>query len=116
MHHIFIKNIKLGVMCSPLIGSNGRMWRYPGDRLPAPVSLRLTPPSGFSSISRYRAGPFGPVVPLRVILAPTAPDSALRLADALAAAEPVDHILGDGLVKALPVLLGNKDSGKHGGM
>lgn len=53
---------------------------------------------------------------LGVILAPTAPDSAVRLADALAAAEPVDHVLGDGLVEALPVLLGNEDSGEHGGM
>lgn len=53
---------------------------------------------------------------LGVILAPTAPDSAMRLTDALAAAEPVDHILVDGLVEALPVLLGNEDSGEHGGM
>lgn len=51
-----------------------------------------------------------------VILTPTAPESALRLADALAAAEPVDHILGDCVVEALPVLLGNEDSGEHGGM
>lgn len=49
-----------------------------------------------------------------VILAPTATDSAMRLADALAAAESVDHILGDGVVEALPVLLGNEDSGQHG--
>lgn len=92
------------------------MWRYSRDRLSAPVSLWLTPPSRFSSISWHRAGPFGPVVPLGVVLAPTAPDPALRLTDALAATEPVDHVLGDGLVKALPVLLGNEDSGKHGGM
>lgn len=51
-----------------------------------------------------------------VVLAPTAPDPALRLADALAAAQSVDHVLGDGLVKALPVLLRDEDSGKHGGM
>lgn len=51
-----------------------------------------------------------------VILAPTAPGPALRLTDALAAAEPVDHVLGHGLIEALPVLLGNEDSGKHGGM
>lgn len=92
------------------------MWRYSRDRLPAPVPLPLTPPSRFSSISRHRAGPFGSVVPLGVVLAPTAPDAALRFADALAAAEPVDHILGDGLVEALPVLFGNEDPGKHGGM
>lgn len=53
---------------------------------------------------------------IRVVFAPTAPDPALWLADALAAAEPVDHVLGDGLVEALPVLLGNEDSGKHGVM
>lgn len=51
-----------------------------------------------------------------VILAPTAPDPAMWLADALTAAEPVDHVLGHGLVEALPVLLGNEDSGEHGGM
>lgn len=50
-----------------------------------------------------------------MILAPTAADPALWLADALAAAESVDHVLGHGLVEALPVLLGNEDSGKHGG-
>lgn len=54
-------------------------------------------------------------MPIRVILAPTAPDTTLRLADALAPVEPVDHVLGDGVVKALPVLFGNEDSGKHGG-
>lgn len=53
---------------------------------------------------------------LRVVFAPAATDPALWLADALAAAEPVDHVLGDGLVEALPVLLGNEDSGKHGSM
>lgn len=103
-------------MGSPLIGSDGRMRRYPADRLPAPVFLRVIPSSGFSSISGHRAGSFGPVVPLGVIFAPTAPDSALRLADALAATDPIDHVLGHGLVEALPVLLGDKDSGKHGGM
>lgn len=51
-----------------------------------------------------------------MILAPTAADPALWLSDALAAAESVDHVLGHGLVEALPVLLGNEDSGKHGGM
>lgn len=51
-----------------------------------------------------------------MVLAPTAPHSALRLADALAAAQPVDHVLGDGIVEALSVLLGDEDSGKHGGM
>jgi len=56
------------------------------------------------------------MAPLRVILAPTAPDSALRLTDALAAAEPVDYVLGDGVVEALPVLLRDEDSGEHGGM
>ena len=53
---------------------------------------------------------------LGVILAPAATDPALRLADALTAAEPVDHVLGDSLIEALPVLLRNEDSGKHGGM
>lgn len=56
------------------------------------------------------------MAPLGVILAATAADPALRLADALAAAEPVDHVLGHSLVEALPVLLGDEDSGKHGGM
>lgn len=51
-----------------------------------------------------------------VVFAPTSPDPALRLADALAAAEPVDHVLRHGLVEALPVLLGDEDSGKHRGM
>lgn len=91
------------------------MRRFPRDGLP-PVSLRLTPPSRFPPIPGHRAGPFGPVVALRVILAPTAPDSAMGFADTLAAAELVDHVLGDSLVEALPVLLGNEDSGKHGGM
>lgn len=103
-------------MCLPLIGSDGGMRRYPSDGLPrVPVSLSVTPSTRFS-ISGHRAGPFGPVTAIRVILAPTAPDPALRLADALAAAESVDHVLGHGLVEALPVLLGNEDSGKHGGM
>jgi len=51
-----------------------------------------------------------------VILAPTAPDPGVRLADALAAAESVDHVLVHGHVEALPVLLGDEDSGEHGGM
>lgn len=103
-------------MCSPLIGSDGGMRRYPRDGLPhASVSLCLTSASGFS-ISGHRAGPFGPVVPLGVILAATAPDPALRFTDALAATETVYHVLGHGLVEALPVLLGNEDSGEHGGM
>lgn len=51
-----------------------------------------------------------------VVFAPTSPDPALRLADAFAAAEPVDHVLRHGLVEALPVFLGNEDSGKHSGM
>lgn len=104
-------------MCSPLIGSKRRVCRYPGHGLPyAPVFLCLTSPSRLSPIPRHRAGPFGPVAAVRVVLAPTAPDPALRLADALAAAEAVDHVLGDGLVEALPVLLGDEDSGEHGGM
>lgn len=49
-----------------------------------------------------------------VILAPAAANPAMRLADALAATEPIDHVLGDGIVEALPVLLGNEDSGQHG--
>lgn len=93
---------------SPLIGSDGRVWGNPRDRLPhAPVPLR------FSSVSGHGAGSFGPVVSLRVVLAATASHSALRLADALAAAQAVDDVLGDGLVEALPVLLRDKDSGKH---
>ena len=51
-----------------------------------------------------------------MIFAPTAPDPALRLADAFAAAESVDHILGHGFVEALPMLPGNENSGQHGGM
>lgn len=50
---------------------------------------------------------------VRVVLAATAPETSLRLADALAAAQPVDHVLRDGVVKTLPVLLGDEDSGKH---
>lgn len=53
---------------------------------------------------------------VRVVLAAAAPHPPLRLADALAAAQAVDHILGHGLVEALPVLLGDEDPGKHGGM
>lgn len=98
------------------------MWRYPRAGLPyppvpvpVPLPLRLPSPAWFP-ISWHRAGPLGPVVPVRMILAPTPPDPSLRLADALAATEPVDHVLGHGLVETLPVLLGNEDSGKHGGM
>lgn len=90
------------------------MHRCPRDGLPSP-SVRLAPAPRFS-ISGNRAGPFGAAVAVRVILAPTSPDPALRLADALAAAEPVDHVLGHGLVEALPVLLRDEYSGKHGGM
>lgn len=53
---------------------------------------------------------------LGVILAPTAPDPAMRFTDALAATEPVYHVLGHGLIETLPVLLGNEDSGEHDGM
>lgn len=122
-HHSTVKNTCVksvpkvkSVTCSPLIGSNGGMWGYPRDRLPqTPFPLCLTPASSFS-ISWHWTGPFGAVVALGVILTATAADSALRLADALAAAEPVDHILGDGIVESLPVLLGNEDSGKHSRM
>lgn len=51
-----------------------------------------------------------------MVLAAAAADPALRLADALAAAQPVDDVLGDGLVEALPVLLGDEDSGEHSSM
>lgn len=102
---------------SPLIGSQGRMRRDPGDGLPhPPVLLRLTSPSGFPAIPRHGAGPLGPVAALGVVLAATAAEPALRLADALAAAQPVDHVLGHGIVEPLPVLLGDEDPGKHGGM
>lgn len=102
---------------SPLIGSEGGMGGDSRDRLPCPsVLFCFSPPSWFPSVPRHGAGPFGPVAAVGVVLAPTAPDPALRLADALAAAEPVDHVLGDGVVEALPVLLGDEDSGKHSGM
>lgn len=98
-------------MCSPLMGADGGMHRYPRDRLPC-TSVRLT----WLSISGNRAGSFGAAVAIRVIFAPTSPDPALWLADALAAAEPVDHVLGYRLIEALPVLLRDEYSGKHGGM
>lgn len=90
---------------------------HPGDGLPRPpVLLRLAPPPGLPSIPGHGAGPLGPVAALGVVLAAAAAEPALRLADALAAAQPVDHVLGHGVVEALPVLLGDEDSGKHGGM
>lgn len=60
---------------------------------PVSLSLTLTPTPGLPSIPGHRAGSFGPGAPLGVILAPATADSALRLADALAAADPVDEIL-----------------------
>lgn len=101
-------------MCSPLMGADGGMHGHPRHRLPCP-SVRLTPPP-LLSISGNRAGSFGAAVAIRVIFAPTSPDPALRLADALAAAEPVDHVLGYRLIEALPVLLRDEYSGKHGDM
>lgn len=99
---------------SPLMGADGGMHRRPRDRL-ASTSVRLTPPP-WLSISGNRAGSLGAAVAVGVIFAPTPPDPALRLADALAAAEPVDHVLGHRLIEALPVLLRDEYSGKHGGM
>lgn len=104
----------LSYMRSPLVGADGGMHRYPRDGLPC-ASVCLTPATCFS-ISGDRTGPLGAAVAIWVILAATSPDPALRLADALAAAEPVDHVLGYCLVKALPMLLRNEYSGKHGGM
>lgn len=104
----------LSDVCSPLMGANGGMHRYPWDRLPC-TSVRFTP-SPFLSISGNRAGSLGAAVAIRVIFAPTSPDPALWLADALAAAEPVDHVLGHRLIEALPVLLRDEYSGKHGDM
>lgn len=101
-------------MRSPLVGADGGMHRYPRDGLPS-TSVCLTPATCFS-ISGDRTGPLGAAVAIGVIFAATSPDPALRLADALAAAEPVDHILGYCLVKALPMLLRNEYSGKHSGM
>lgn len=101
-------------MHSPLIGADGGMHRYPRDRLPC-TSVSLTPPTWFS-ISGNWTGSLGAAVAVWVIFAPTSPDPALRLADALAAAEPVDHVLGHRLIEALPVLLRNEYSGKHCGM
>lgn len=101
-------------MCSPLVGADGGVHRHPRHRLPC-TSVRLPSPPWFS-ISGNRAGPFGAAVAIRVIFAPASPDPALRLADALAAAEPVDHVLGHRLIEALPVLLRNEYSGKHGVM
>lgn len=51
-----------------------------------------------------------------MIFTPTSPDLALWLADALAAAETVDHVLRYHIIEALPVLLRDEYSGKHGGM
>ena len=48
-----------------------------------------------------------------VILAAAAAQASLRLADALAAAHALDEVLGDSLVEALPVLLGDEDPGEH---
>lgn len=101
-------------MCSPLMGADGGKHRDPRDRL-ACTSVRLTPPP-LLSISGHRAGSFRAAVAIRVIFTPTSPDPALWLADALAAAEPVDHILGYRLIEALPVLLRDEYSSKHGGM
>lgn len=101
-------------MRSPLVGADGGMHRHPRDGLPC-TSVCLTPDTCFS-ISGDRTGPLGAAVAIWVIFAATSPDPALRLADALAAAEPVDHVLGYCLVKALPMLLRNEYSGKHGGM
>lgn len=96
------------------MGADGGVHGYSRDRLPC-TSVRIAPPP-LLSISGNRAGSFGAAAAIRVIFAPAPPDSALRLADALAAAEPVDHILGHRLIEALPVLLGDKYSGKHGVM
>lgn len=104
----------LSDMRSPLVGADGGMHGYPRDGLPC-TSVCLTPATCFS-ISGDRTGPLGAAVAIWVILAATSPDPSLRLADALAAAEPVDHVLGNRLVKALPMLLRNEYSGKHGGM
>lgn len=98
----------------PLIGADGGMHRCPRDRLPC-TSVCLTPTTCFS-ISGNRTGPLGAAVAIWVIFAATSPDPALRLADALAAAEPVYYVLGYCLVEALPVLLRNEYSSKHGGM
>lgn len=51
-----------------------------------------------------------------MVLAAAAPEpspGASRLADALAAADPVDQVLRHGVVEALPVLLGDEDPGEH---
>lgn len=112
INQLYLKT--LSDMCSPLMGADGGMHRDPRDRLPC-TSVRLAPPP-LLSISGNRAGSFGAAVAIWVIFAPTSPDPALWLADALAAAEPVDHVLGYRLIEALPVLLRDEYSGKHGGM
>lgn len=120
--HVILKktansDLKLLHMFSPLVRSDGRMSRYPSNGLPmAPVPFCIPPPSRFPSIPGHRTGPFGPVVTVRVILTPAASESTVWLADALAAAQSVDHVLRDGFVKTLPVLLGNEDSGEHHGI
>lgn len=49
-----------------------------------------------------------------VVLTSASPKPVLGLAQALATAHAVDETLRNGLVEALPMLLGNEDPGKHG--
>ncbi len=67
-----------------------------------------------AGISGHRTGPFRALRTLMVVLTSASAEPVLGITQALATAHAVDETLRNGLVKALPMLLGNEDPGKHG--
>lgn len=65
-------------------------------------------------VSGHRTGPFRALRTLVVVLTSAPAEPVLRLAKTLAATHTVEETLRDGFIKALPMLLGNEDPGKHG--
>lgn len=82
-----------------------------GGALPK-ATLRLG--RAIAGISGHRTGPFRALRTLMVVLTSASAEPVLGLTQALATAHAVEETLRNGLVKALPMLLGNEDPSKHG--
>lgn len=67
-----------------------------------------------AGISGHGTGPFRALRALVMVLTSAPAEPVLGFAQALATAHAVEETLRDGLIKALPMLLGNEDPGKHG--
>ncbi len=100
-----------GVRYVPLVGSSDIVAGNRGGALPK-ATLRLG--RVIAGLSGHRTGPFRALRTLVVVLTSASAEPVLGLTQALATAHAVEETQRNGIVKALPMLLGNEDPGKHG--